>query len=157
GLRRYLHIGTGNYNPKTAAVYTDVGILTCNADFGRDASALFNYLTGISKQEAYRKFLVAPVSLRKQLLMRIARETELHTAGNPGRIVAKMSSLVDPDLIRELYRASAKGVKIDLIIRGMCCLRPGVPHLSDNIRVVSIVGRFLEHSRIFYFRNGGDE
>lgn len=157
GLRRYLHVGTGNYNPKTAAIYTDVGLLTCNPDFGRDASALFNFLTGIAKQESYRKFLVAPVSLRKQLLKMIARETSLHAAENPGRIIAKMNALVDPDLIRALYAASAKGVKVDLIVRGMCCLRPGVPHLSENIRVVSIVGRFLEHSRIFYFRNGGDD
>jgi polyphosphate kinase len=157
GLRRYMHIGTGNYNPKTAAIYTDVGLLTANEDFGRDASALFNYLTGVSKQEPYRKFLVAPVTLRKSLLAMIERETALHTAENPGRIIAKMNALVDPDLIRALYAASEKGVTVDLIIRGMCCLRPGVPHLSEHIRVISIVGRFLEHSRIFYFRNGGNE
>jgi len=155
GLRRYMHVGTGNYNPKTAAIYTDVGLLTCNRDFGPDASALFNYLTGIARQDTYRKFLVAPTTLRKELLARIHRETELHTDQNPGRIIAKMNSLVDPDLIRALYAASQKGVRVDLIVRGMCCLRPGIPNLSENIRVVSIVGRFLEHSRIFYFRNGG--
>jgi polyphosphate kinase len=157
GLRRYMHVGTGNYNPKTAAVYTDVGLLTCSPDFGPDASALFNYLTGIAREESYRKFLVAPVSLRKRLLAMIQRESKLHSAENPGRIIAKMNALVDPELIRALYAASAKGVRVDLIIRGMCCLRPGVPHLSENIRVISIVGRFLEHSRIFYFRNGGED
>ena len=157
GLRRYLHVGTGNYNPKTAAIYTDVSILTCSPDFGPDASALFNYLTGFAKQQSYRKFLVAPVSLRKKLLALIKRETDQHSGEKPGRIVAKMNSLVDPQIIRALYAASAKGVRIDLIIRGMCCLKPGVQHLSENIRVVSIVGRFLEHSRIFYFQNSGDE
>ncbi|HLJ55314.1 MAG TPA: RNA degradosome polyphosphate kinase, partial [Chthonomonadaceae bacterium] len=119
--------------------------------------ALFNFLTGVGKKESYRKFLVAPFDLRKRLLKLIEREIALHTAESPGRIVAKMNSLVDPELIRALYRASAKGVSIDLIVRGMCCLRPGVPRLSDNIRVVSIVGRFLEHSRIFHFHNGGDD
>ena len=157
GLRRYLHVGTGNYNPKTAAIYTDVGLLTCNRDFGPDASTLFNYLTGFAKQGSDRKFLVAPVSLRRELLKMIVRETDLHTAESPGRIIAKMNALVDPELIRALYAASAKGVKVDLIIRGMCCLRPGVPNLSENIRVISIVGRFLEHSRIFHFRNGGQD
>ena len=157
GLRRYLHIGTGNYNPKTAAVYTDVGILTCHPDFGPDASALFNYLTGVAKQPSYSKFLVAPFNLRQRLKAMIDREAKLHTPENPGHIIAKMNSLVDPELIRALYAASTKGVQIDLIIRGMCCLRPGVPHLSENIRVRSIVGRFLEHSRIFYFQNGGKE
>lgn len=157
GVRRYMHVGTGNYNPKTAAIYTDVGILTCNSDFGPDASDLFNFLTGISKQSSYRKFLVAPVTLRSRLKQMVDREAEKHTAENPGHIVAKMNALVDPALIYALYAASNKGVRIDLIVRGMCCLRPGVPGLSDTIRVMSIVGRFLEHSRIFYFRNGGDE
>ncbi len=157
GLRRYVHVGTGNYNPKTAAIYTDVGLLTCSNNFGRDASALFNYLTGFAKHQPYRKFLVAPITLRESLHAMIDRETAAHTAQNPGRIIAKMNALVDPELIRALYAASAKGVKIDLIIRGICCLRPGIPHLSENIRVISIVGRFLEHSRIFYFRNAGNE
>ncbi len=157
GLRRYVHVGTGNYNPKTAAVYTDVGILTCNPAFGEDATDLFNFLTGYAHQEKYRKFLVAPVTLRRKLEALVVRETDLHTPEKPGRILATMNALVDPTLIKLLYAASEKGVQIDLIIRGMCCLKPGVPGLSENIRVMSIVGRFLEHSRIFYFRNGGDE
>ena len=157
GLRRYLHIGTGNYNPKTATVYTDVGILTCAPQFGMDATDLFNYLTGYARQEQYRAFLVAPITLRHRLQDMIDREAEKHTPENPGRIIAKMNALTDPGLIKSLYAASQMGVQIDLIIRGMCCLRPGVPELSENIRVMSIVGRFLEHSRIFYFRNGGNE
>jgi polyphosphate kinase len=157
GLRRYLHIGTGNYNPKTASIYTDISLLTCEPDFGADATDLFNFLTGYSRQEEYRQFLVAPVTLRSRMMAMIERETTRHSPSNPGRIIAKMNSLVDPAIIRALYAASQKGVQIDLIVRGMCCLRPGVPNLSENIRVISIVGRFLEHSRIFYFRNGGDE
>jgi polyphosphate kinase len=155
GLRRYLHVGTGNYNPKTAAVYTDIGLLTCDRDFCEDATELFNFLTGWSHQETYRRFLVAPVTLRRELEALVRRETANHSPDQPGRIIAKMNSLVDPALIKALYAASAVGVQIDLIVRGMCCLRPGVPHLSENIRVISIVGRFLEHSRIFYFGNGG--
>jgi polyphosphate kinase len=157
GLRRYLHVGTGNYNPKTAKIYTDIGILTCNREFGADATELFNYLTGWSHQESYRRFLVAPITLRRHLEELVARETALHSAERPGRIIAKMNALVDPALIKALYAASNAGVQIDLIVRGMCCLRPGVPGLSDNIRVISIVGRFLEHSRIFYFGNAGQE
>lgn len=157
GLRRYLHVGTGNYNPRTAAVYTDVGLLTCAPDFGADATDLFNYLTGYSRQKRYRKFLVAPITLRQRLQTLIEREMDQHTPENPGRIVAKMNALVDPALIKTLYCASQLGVQIDLIVRGMCCLRPGVPGLSENIRVVSIIGRFLEHSRIFAFHNGGEE
>jgi polyphosphate kinase len=157
GLRRYVHVGTGNYNPRTATVYTDMGLLTCDPVFGADATDIFNYLTGYSRQEDYRAFLVAPVTARKRLQAMIARETALHTPKNPGRIIAKMNSLVDPALIKALYAASQKGVRIDLIVRGMCCLRPGVPDLSENIRVMSIVGRFLEHSRIFAFHNGGDD
>jgi polyphosphate kinase len=157
GPRRYLHVGTGNYNPKTARTYTDVGLLTCEPDFGKDATELFNYLTGWSHQETYRKFLVAPVSLRHRLLELVQRETRKHSPDNPGRIIAKMNALVDPELIKALYIASQSGVEIDLIVRGMCCLRPGVPGLSDNIRVISVVGRFLEHSRIFYYKNGGAE
>jgi polyphosphate kinase len=154
-LRRYVHVGTGNYNPRTAAIYTDIGLLTCSQEFGADATDLFNYLTGYAHQEQYRKFLVSPGTARKRLMQMVDREAAKHTPENPGRIVAKMNALVDPPLIKALYAASRKGVQVDLIIRGMCCLRPGVPGLSENIRVVSIVGRFLEHSRIFYFRNGG--
>ncbi len=158
GIRRYLHIGTGNYNPRTAGIYTDVGILTCAPNLGMDATDLFNVLTGYAHQEQYRAFLVAPVTLRSRLQEMVEREAAHHTPENPGRIIAKMNALTDPPLIKALYAASQKGVKIDLIVRGMCCLRPGVPGLSDNIRVMSIVGRFLEHSRIFYFRNtGGDK
>ena len=157
GLRRYVHVGTGNYNPKTAAVYTDVGLLTCAEDFGADATELFNFLTGYSRQESYRKFLVAPVTLRVRLLEMIQREIERHKPTTPGRITAKMNSLVDTEVIRALYAASQAGVQVDLIVRGMCCLRPGVPGLSENIRVMSVVGRFLEHSRIFHFHNGGEE
>ncbi len=156
GLRRYLHVGTGNYNPRTATTYTDVGLLTCDPEFGRDASDVFNYLTGYSRQDTHRKFLVAPLTLRRTLQNLVERETRLSTPENPGHIIAKMNALVDAPLIQLLYNASQAGVKVDLIIRGMCCLRPGVPGLSDNIRVVSIVGRFLEHSRVFYFQNGGD-
>lgn len=157
GLRRYLHVGTGNYNPRTATVYTDIGLLTCDDDFGADATELFNYLTGYSHQKNYRRFLVAPINLRSRLLELIEREISVHRADTPGRIIAKMNALVDPEIIQSLYRASQAGVQIDLIVRGMCCLRPGVPGLSENIRVISIVGRFLEHSRIFYFHNGGNE
>lgn len=157
GLRRYLHIGTGNYNPRTATIYTDLSLLTCDLEFGADATELFNYLTGYSRQSEYRKFLVAPVTLRNRLRALIERETAQHSAENPGRIVAKMNSLVDKSLIEALYTASQRGVQVDLIIRGMCSLRPGVKGLSENIRVVSIVGRFLEHSRIFYFGNGGED
>ncbi len=154
GLRRYLHVGTGNYNPKTSAIYTDIGVLTCEPEMGADATDLFNYLTGYARRHAYRKFLVAPVTLRSELLRLIERETERHSSSSPGRIVAKMNALVDPPLIRALYAASKKGVQIDLIVRGMCALRPGVEGLSENIRVISVIGRFLEHSRIFAFGAG---
>jgi len=157
GIRRYVHVGTGNYNPKTATIYTDIGLLTCNPQFGADATDLFNLLTGYSRQDVFRQFLLAPITMRKQMLAMIDREAAKHTPERPGRIIAKMNSLVDLEIIRALYAASEKGVQIDLIIRGMCCLRPGVEDLSENIRVMSIVGRFLEHSRIFYFQNGGEE
>ncbi len=156
GIRRYVHVGTGNYNPKTATIYTDIGLLTCDPEFGADATDLFNLLTGYSRQDVFRHFLVAPVTMRKRMVAMIEREASLHTAERPGRIIAKMNSLVDVEMISALYAASQKGVQIDLIIRGMCCLRPGMPGLSENIRVMSIVGRFLEHSRIFYFQNGND-
>lgn len=157
GLRRYLHLATGNYNAVTAHQYTDLGLLTCDDTFGADSSELFNYLTGYSRQIAYRELLVAPVNLRQKFEALIEREISKHSPDNPGHLIFKMNSLVDGKMIRVLYRASQAGVKIDLIVRGICCLRPGIQGLSENIRVISVVGRFLEHTRIFYFRNGGDE
>lgn len=156
-IRRYVHIGTGNYNPKTAKLYTDLGLLSCNEGLGADLTDLFNYLTGYSRQQSYRKVLVAPVTLRKRMEEMIRRETEHCRNGASGRIVAKMNALVDPHIIAALYEASQAGVQIDLIVRGICCLRPALPGISDNIRVISIVGRLLEHSRIFYFNNNGKE
>jgi polyphosphate kinase len=154
---RYVHVGTGNYNPKTARLYTDLGLLTCNPEIGADASDLFNALTGYSRQSEYRQLLIAPVSLRKRMLALIDREITQHQAHGNGRIVAKMNALVDATIITALYRASQAGVKIDLIIRGICCLKPGIPGISETINVISVIGRFLEHSRIFYFHNNGDE
>ena len=148
GVRRYCHIGTGNYNPKTARLYEDLGLLTCNPDVGADLSDLFNFLTGYSRQADYRKLLVAPLTLRRAI-QRLIREEAAY--GPSGRIVMKMNSLADGRMIDELYEASQAGVRVDLIVRGICCLRPGVPGLSENIRVRSIVGRYLEHSRIFAF------
>lgn len=156
-IRRYLHIGTGNYNPKTARLYTDLGLLSCRDDLGADLSDLFNFLTGYSRQQSYRKLLVAPVSLRLRMTEMILREAEHARSGGTGRIVAKMNSLTDAQIIAALYEAAEAGVQIDLIIRGMCCLRPGVKGLSETVRVISIIGRFLEHSRIFYFHNQGQE
>ena len=156
GMRRYFHIGTGNYNPKTARIYTDLGLLSCNEEIGADLSDLFNYLTGYSRQKSYRKLLISPVSLRDRMMAMIEREKKHCQDGGSGHIVAKMNSLVDKRMIKALYEASQAGVKIDLIVRGICCLRPGVKGVSDNIRVISIVGQLLEHSRIFYFHNGGD-
>jgi polyphosphate kinase len=154
GIRRYVHVGTGNYNVQTARGYTDLGLFTAHPDFGADASDLFNYLTGYSQQTDYRRFLVAPVNLRQGLLECIEREIKLHRAGDKGHLLFKMNSLGDKEFIQALYRASQAGVKVDLIVRGISCLRPGLPGVSENIRVVSIVGRFLEHSRVYYFRNG---
>ncbi|XZO03789.1 MAG: polyphosphate kinase 1 [Microcoleus sp.] len=162
-IRRYVHIGTGNYNPKTAGLYTDVGLLSCREDLGSDLTDLFNYLTGYSRQVSYRNLLVAPVNMRDRFLALIRREAEFcrlqteNSNSTCGRIVAKMNALVDPQIIVALYEASQAGVKIDLIIRGICCLRPGVEGVSENIKVISIIGRFLEHSRMFYFFNGGNE
>lgn len=153
GIRRYIHVATGNYNSVTARLYTDLGMMTSRDDMGADASELFNYLTGYSKQTVYRKFLVAPVNLRENILRFIEREIE---HGENGRIIIKANSLVDQETIRALYRASAVGVKVDLLIRGICCLRPGIEGVSENIRVASVVGRFLEHSRIYYFHNQGN-
>ncbi len=156
-MRRYVHIGTGNYNPKTAKLYTDLGLLSCREELGADLTDLFNFLTGYSRQKSYRKLLVAPVNMRDRMIAMFYREAEHCGNGGSGRIVAKMNSLVDPQIIETLYKASQAGVKIDLIIRGICCLRPGIEGVSDNIHVISIIGRFLEHSRIFYFHNGAEE
>ncbi len=157
GIRRYIHLGTGNYNSRTARLYTDVGLLTCSPSIGADVSDLFNSLTGYSRQRLYRKLLVAPVNMRARFLELIAREADHAAAGRPARIVGKMNALVDEETIDALYRASQAGVEIDLIVRGICCLRPGLPGVSENIRVISIVGRFLEHSRLWQFTNGGEE
>ncbi len=155
GIRSYAHIGTGNYNPATARLYTDLGLFTKDPAITQDISELFNYLTGFSKQTEYRKLLVAPINLREGIIARIEREIQAHKKHGDGRIIIKLNSLVDPEAIDALYAASQAGVRVDLIIRGICCLRPGVPGMSDNIRVISIVGRFLEHSRVFYFQNHG--
>ena len=157
GIRRYAHIGSGNYNSQTARVYTDLGLLTSDPSIGADLTDLFNSLTGFSRQNAFRNLLVAPRNMRQRFTEMVDREAELARAGRPGRIIAKMNSLVDAELIQHLYDASQAGANIDLIVRGICCLRPGIPGISDRIKVTSIVGRFLEHSRIFYFGNDGNE
>jgi polyphosphate kinase len=149
-------VATGNYNASTARIYEDFGYLTAREDIGADVSELFNVLTGFAQQESYRKIWVAPGDLRRQFIGAIDREIEAHRQMGEGRIVIKVNALVDRMAIRALYRASRAGVKIDLIVRGACCLRPGVPGWSENIRVTSLVGRFLEHSRIYHFGNGGD-
>lgn len=156
-LRRYVHLATGNYNPVTARIYTDLGIFTCDPDFGADASELFNFLTGYSRQSNYRKLLVAPINLRERFTTLIRREVEHHQAGRKAHIIAKFNSLTDTNIIEELYAASRAGVSIDLIVRGVCCLRPGLDNHSETIRVGSIVGRFLEHSRAYLFHNDGNE
>ncbi|MBW4676798.1 MAG: polyphosphate kinase 1 [Desmonostoc geniculatum HA4340-LM1] len=156
-IRRYVHIGTGNYNQKTARLYTDLGLFSCREELGADITDLFNFLTGYSLQKSYRELLVAPVNMRDRFLVLIRREIENVQNGFSGRIVAKMNSLVDPEIIATLYEASRAGVQIDLIIRGVCCLRPGLKDISENIHIISIIGRFLEHSRIFYFHNNTQE
>ena len=156
-IRRYVHLGTGNYNAVTALSYEDIGMFTCDDEIGADATDLFNYLTGYSTKQDYRKLLVAPVNLRERMTALIEREIEHQRNGEQGHLIFKMNSLVDKRMIKKLYEASMAGVKIDLIVRGMCCLRPGIEGVSDNIRVLSVVGRFLEHSRIYYFKNGGQE
>jgi polyphosphate kinase len=156
-IRRYVHIGTGNYNHSTAKSYEDLGILTCNEEIGADATDLFNNLTGYSAQTKFRKLLVAPVNLRERLNELILREIEHQENGRPTHIILKTNALVDKPMIKQLYKASQAGVKIDLIVRSMCSLIPGIPGLSENINVISILGRFLEHSRIYYFENGGNE
>ena len=155
GLRRYVHLGTGNYNASTAKLYEDIGLLTCRPDLGADISDLFNVLTGFAQQEVYRKIWTAPVRLREQIVAAIAREVAVHRERGGGYLAFKMNALVDRTVIRALYAAAQAGVRVDLIVRGVCCLRPGVPGWSESIRVISLVGRFLEHSRIYYFRNGG--
>jgi polyphosphate kinase len=151
GIRRYVHIGTGNYHPRTARLYTDAGLFTCRPDIAADVSDLFNYLTGFGRPRRYRKLLVAPTDLRERIIDEVRRVTAEAAAGGPARIVLKMNGLVDRPVIESLYEASQAGVKVDLVVRGICCLRPGVPGLSDNIKVVSVLGRFLEHERLYTF------
>ncbi|HWE26288.1 MAG TPA: polyphosphate kinase 1, partial [Myxococcales bacterium] len=155
GLRRYVHLGTGNYNPGTARIYSDLSLFTARDDFGADATSLFNLLTGYSKPLTWKKFRVAPMGLKNAVLELIERETQLAKETGKGHIIAKMNALSEPDAIRALYRASQAGVQIDLVVRGICCLRPGIPGLSERIKVTSIVDRYLEHSRIWYFEAGG--
>jgi polyphosphate kinase len=154
-IRRYLHLGTGNYNPSTAKIYTDISLFTARPEFGEDATNLFNLLTGIGHFQGASKLLIAPFTLHEKLMTLIHADTESARAGKPARIIAKMNGLVDREIIEALYAASSAGVEIDLIIRGICCLRPGISGVSERIRVRSIVGRFLEHSRIYYFGNNG--
>jgi len=156
-LRRYVHIASGNYNPTTSCTYTDLGMFTVDEQIGRDATELFNYLTGFSQQKDYRKLMVAPVNLREKLNELFDREIEHKRAGRPAHITAKFNRLADLQIIEKLYELSRSGVRVDLIVRGICMLRPGIPGLSENIRVRSVVGRFLEHSRVFWFANGGED
>jgi polyphosphate kinase len=155
GLRRYCHLGTGNYHPKTARLYTDYGLMTADESIGEDIHEIFLQLTGLTRVPRLRKLLHAPFSLHQALLSKIEREGEHARAGKPARIIAKLNALTEPTVIQALYRRLAAGVDIDLIVRGVCCLRPGVPGVSDRIKVRSIVGRFLEHSRVYYFENAG--
>ncbi|MCK5087334.1 MAG: polyphosphate kinase 1, partial [Melioribacteraceae bacterium] len=157
GVKRYVHLGTGNYNASTAKLYTDIGLFTTDKDICADVSEVFNYITGYSEQKKYRKLWVAPLNIRNKFLKLIAREIENVNGGGSGHVIFKMNSLVDPTLIAAFYEASKNGVKIDLIVRGICCLVPQVPGLSENIYVRSIVGRFLEHSRIYYFYNNDED
>lgn len=157
GICRYIHLATGNYNAVTAQLYEDLGMFTCDEEIGADVTDLFNYLTGYSSKQDYRKLLVAPINLRTRMESLIEREIDHVKKGKKAHIMIKVNSLVDKPMIKCLYKASQSGVKVDLIVRGMCCLRPGVEGISENIRVVSVVGRFLEHSRIYYFLNDGSE
>ena len=156
GIRRYCHLGTGNYHPKTARAYTDYGLFTCNDEIGQDVHELFLQLTSLTQTPKLNKLMQSPFGMHDSIISKLAREADHARAGRPARVLAKMNALVDPQAIEALYRASAAGVKIDLIVRGVCALRPGLPGVSENIRVRSIVGRFLEHSRVFYFENGGE-
>jgi polyphosphate kinase len=153
---RYCHVGTGNYNPKTARLYEDMAVLTCDPHVGDDLSRLFNQLSGYAPKTAYRRLLVAPRSLRSGLIDRIDREIANHAEGLPAAVKMKLNSIVDEAIIDALYRASEAGVPVDVVVRGICAIRPGVPGMSENIRVRSILGRFLEHSRIFWFAGGGE-
>ena len=157
GIKRYVHLGTGNYNDKTAKLYVDMGIMTANDQFGMDASAFFNLLSGYSQAPIWNKLTMAPLGLREKIYGLIDNEIRIAKAGGEGHIVAKMNSLLDKPVIQKLYEASIAGVKIELIVRGICTLRPGLKGISENISVRSIVGRQLEHSRIFWFHNGGDD
>ncbi len=156
-MRRYVHLGTGNYNPQTGRIYTDLSLFTCDEQIGADATDLFNYLTGYSAKTGLRKLLMAPTSLRQGLESLIQREIQLARNGKKGHLIFKMNALEDPEMIKLLYRASQAGVRVDLLVRGLCCLRPGIAGISENIAVKSVIGRFLEHARIYYFRNGGKE
>jgi polyphosphate kinase len=156
-IRRYVHLGTGNYNPITARLYTDLALLTCNEQIAADATLFFNALTGYAARQEPQKLRVAPVNMREKLVELISREIDHQKAGRPARLVFKVNAIEDPGMIHLLYQASQAGVKVDLLARGICSLRPGVAGVSDNVRVISIVGRFLEHSRIYYFQNGGAE
>jgi polyphosphate kinase len=156
-IRRYVHMSSGNYNAVTTKQYTDIGLFTANEEYGEDASDLFNYLTGYSKMKEYRKLSVAPATLRETLETLIRREIDAAGRGEAARIIFKINSLVDRKMVQLLYAASRAGVEIDLLVRGICCLRPGLAGVSDHIQVTSIVGRFLEHSRVYYFLNGGRE
>jgi polyphosphate kinase len=155
-IRRYVHLATGNYNPQTARIYTDLGLFTTNPDFAEDVSALFNYLTGYAELPQWRKLLVAPSRLQTVLIEKIDREAANQRSGKPARLLVKVNGILEPAVVKALYRASQAGVKIDIACRGICSLRPGIEGVSDNIRVVSVVDRFLEHSRIFYFENAGN-
>jgi polyphosphate kinase len=157
GIRRYLHLGTGNYNATTSRIYTDFGLFTCDKEKGEDVANLFNLLTGYARITNYQKLLVAPVILRSGIIERVNREISRHRELGDGHIIFKMNALIDPLCISALYRASQAGVKVDLQVRGICCLRPGITGVSENITVTTIVGRFLEHARIYYFHNGGNE
>ena len=157
GIRRYVHLGTGNYNDTTAKLYTDCGLFTCDPQIGEDATAVFNMLSGYSEPLGWNKLSLAPLWLRGKFLRLIQRETRNAKNGKPARIIVKMNSLCDKEIIANLYEASCAGVKIDMIVRGICCLKAGVPGLSENITVCSIIGNFLEHSRIFFFENSGDQ
>ncbi len=156
GIRRYCHLGTGNYHPRTARQYTDYGLFTCDDEIGQDVHELFLQLTSLTQTPKLHRLTQSPFGMHEMVLGKLAREAEHARAGRPARLIAKMNALVDPQAIEALYRASCAGVKIDLIVRGVCALRPGVPGVSENISVRSIVGRFLEHSRVFYFENGGE-
>jgi polyphosphate kinase len=156
-LRRYVHLGTGNYHARTARLYTDYGLFTCDAAIGEDIHKVFHQLTALGRPGKLKKLLQSPFTLHKTILKYIGRETKWAREGRPARIIAKMNALVEPQAIRALYHASQAGVKVDLIVRGLCALRPGIKGVSENIHVRSILGRFLEHSRIFYFFNNGEE